>query len=438
MLWTIAPLRLQAQLGVPFRIVVMLALIGWLATTVLYLAARLTFYRHQRDAPLHVAWLILLFALVGVARAAAVLALPESRDALGGGWSSVVIAGMWLVPGTVLNGVLITYLIAVLHWYAGEQARLVRFEVAAEAARLRTLGALDAARAVITTRIQGTLEERFEELERAASGGAEDQLPDALLNSVRGYVRPESHRLWQERGTVRRGSTVADLERASLAAPLPIALPYALWATIVIPSSAAHFGGIHWLPSALATLVVMAVLYPLGRVVIRRWAPAPHYLSARVVSLIFMLAVALTPLVTTMVGGRDVARLQVYGAACIVVFTLAVSWAQAGLRVKDSRLGELRSHAEQAEIGRLALEVATEQMQRELALHLHSTVQAGLVASAYSIQDAVNRNDPAALETAIADARTAIARVGENADEPAMPDLDALRTVIDERWGGAI
>ena len=48
-------------------------------------------------------------------------------------------------------------------------------------------------------------------------------------------------------------------------------------------------------------------------------------------------------------------------------------------------------------------------MQRDLALYLHSTVQAGLVASAYAIQDAAARGDKIALEQAIEGARAAAA-----------------------------
>ena len=77
-------------------------------------------------------------------------------------------------------------------------------------------------------------------------------------------------------------------------------------------------------------------------------------------------------------------------------------------------------------------------MQHDLARHLHSTVQAGLVASAYAIQDAVNRGDQVALEHAIAEARMAVARVDADEAPPTAHDLSALRESIDATWQGML
>ena len=437
----LGPPGIKSQLDLPIQTIVAIALTGWLVMSVLYLAAHLTIFRNRRTAPVHVAWIIALGLVVGAARAAVVIALPEGRAALGDGWYGVFAATLIFVPSTVLAAVLITYLVAVTDWYASERMRLLRFEVDAEAARLRAVGALNAARAVITTRIQTALEQQLSDLERVATiDDADARLSDALLDTAAGYVRPESHRLWQERDPgLQRGSLTA-IERASLSAPLPIALPYALWAVVVIPAAAVHFGAFTWIPSALVLLIGMVVLYPLGRAAIRRYAPAPRYMRARLIALVTMVAAALLSAATAIeFGSSATTPLQTaLPAIFVVVGTILVSWAQAALRNQDARLRSLRSYAEEADIERLALEAATEQMQRELALYLHGTVQAGLVASAYSIQDAVNRGDTEALEEAIADARASIARVGQDAGEVTVHDLVSLRTAITERWDGAI
>jgi signal transduction histidine kinase len=184
----------------------------------------------------------------------------------------------------------------------------------------------------------------------------------------------------------------------------------------------------------------MVVLYPLGRAAIRRYAPAPHYMRARLIALVPMLTAALLTATAAAEFGSSATtpKQAVLPAVFVIILTVVVSWVQATLRTQDARLRSLRSHAEEADIERLALEAATEQMQRELALYLHGTVQAGLVASAYSIQDAVNRGDTVALEAAIADARASIARVGQDAGEPTVHDLVSLRAAITERWDGAI
>jgi signal transduction histidine kinase len=430
----------RSQLDVPAPTIAVVALAGWVLMSVLYLAAHLTVFRNRRTAPVHVAWLVALGVLVGLARAAAALAVPESRAVLGDGWMGAATATLWIVPVSVLMVLVVTYLIAVFDWYAVERTRLLRFEIDAEAARLRAVGALNAARGVITTRIQSALEDQLNGLERAATAGdTDDRLSDALLDTAAGYVRPESHRLWQERDPALRRGGIIDLERASLAAPLPIALPYALWAVVVIPASVLHFG-LRWLPSALALLVAMAVLYPLGTAAVHRYTPAPRYVGARLIALVVMAAAAAAYVGTAAVGGLQAASplQQVLPGVFIILMTILVSWAQAAIRIEDARLSSLRSLAESAEFERLALEAATDEMQRELALYLHGTVQAGLVASAYSIQDAVNRGDTVALESAIADARASIARVGQDTGHTAAHDLVALRATINERWDGAI
>ena len=437
----VGTLGLRSQLDVPPPTIAVVALASWVVMSVLYLVAHLTVFRNRRTAPVHVAWLVVLGVVVGLARAAAALAVPESRAALGDGWTGVATATLCFVPISVLIALLVTYLIAVFDWYSAERTRLLRFEINAEAARLRAVGALNAARAVITTRIQTALENQLNGLERAATaGGADDRLSDALLDTAAGYVRPESHRLWQERDPALRRGSIIDLERASLAAPLPIVLPFVLWAVVVIPGAALHFGGLRWVPSALALMIAMVVLYPLGTAAIHRYAPAPRYMRARLIALAVMAAAALANVGTAAVWGSHAAStlLWVWSGVSIILMTILVSWAQAAIRIEDARLRSLRSLAEKAEFERLALEAATDQMQRELALYLHGTVQAGLVASAYSIQDAVNRGDTVALESAIADARASIARVGQDTGHTAAHDLVALRATINERWDGAI
>ena len=77
-------------------------------------------------------------------------------------------------------------------------------------------------------------------------------------------------------------------------------------------------------------------------------------------------------------------------------------------------------------------------MQRDLALYLHGTVQAGLVAAAYAIQDAAARGDEVALARAIAEARLSAVRVGEHQPEPVAGDLLSLQRAIDDTWEGML
>ena len=434
----ISAIGIQAQLGVSTPTAAAFTLAFWLLATAMFVAAHLTIFRNRRTKPVHIAWLIAFAISIGIMRVVLAFAVPEMRAALGDGWSGAFTAVVSFVPGTVLLVVLVAYLLAVTDWYASERIRLLHFEIDAEAARLRAIGALTAARSVITTRIQTALEGQLNDLERAAKvDDAHVRLSDVLLDTAVGYVRPESHRLWQERDPALRRGTLADVERASLSAPLPIALPFALWAVVIVPVAMVRFGAGHGILGALAVLTAMAVLYPLGRAAVRRYTPAPRYLRARLLTLVFMAGAALAGPGTTLLVGTLQLQ-QIMAALVIVVATIAVSWAQAALRAQDARLRSLRSHAEEADFERLALEAATEQMQRELALYLHGTVQAGLVASAYSIQDAANRGDSEALETAIADARAAIAQLGTDDERAAMVDFAELSQRFDAKWRGMI
>ena len=60
----------RSQLDVPAPTIAVVALAGWVLMSVLYLAAHLTVFRNRRTAPVHVAWLVALGVLVGLARAA--------------------------------------------------------------------------------------------------------------------------------------------------------------------------------------------------------------------------------------------------------------------------------------------------------------------------------------------------------------------------------
>ncbi len=435
------PLGFKATLNLELQTIALLSVVDWLIFSALYLGAHLTVFRHRRTTPVHVAWLVALGLLFGLARSATIFALPECRAVLGDGWSGALTVALCFAPGSVILGVLVPYLIAITDWYASERTRLLRFEVDAEAARLRAVGALNAARAVITTRIQTALDERLSSLERATKIDSEDsRLSDALLDTAADYVRPESHLLWQEQNPTPQRKTLGALDRASLSAPLPIALPYGLWAILAFPAAAAYYVSLSSLLGPLALLGAMTVLYPLGRAAIRRYTPAPRYLRARLIALVTMItAGAIGTGIPTFLGAYPHVPLrQTLSVVLLVAATTFVSWGQAALRTEDARVRALRTHAEEAELERLALEAATEQMQRELALYLHGTVQAGLVASAYSIQDAVNRGDSVALEAAISDARASIARVGEDAGDTTVHDLTSLRAAISERWEGAI
>ena len=418
----------------------------WLLASVVIVTARLTVFRNARTTPVALPWVIALVLMVGVARVAAIMLLAGGDAGALHTWSGAGTAVVAVIPGTVVFLLLLTYLLAINEWYAGERARLLRFEVDAEATRLRAAGALAAARTVATKRIRDDLDERLTLLDTATSRNAGPDLPDALLDAASASVRPASHALWgQGQAPPAPRLRFRPLEQASLMAPLPMLLPFLLWAVIALPGIAINSS---WPSAALTALVLLAgivVFYPLGTAVIRRLAPPPHFVRARLIGIAAMVAATVPAWVQRALDVPDGA--EAFGASPwlrlslfvpVVAFTLLVGWVQAALRMKEDDIRALRTQVERTEMERMALEEATERMQHDLARHLHSNVQAGLVASAYAIQDAVNRGDQVALEHAIAEARMAVARV--DADDVPAPsaDLRSLAQAIDATWQGMV
>ncbi|MCX6412353.1 MAG: hypothetical protein NTZ81_08395, partial [Actinobacteria bacterium] len=413
----------------------------WIASAAILLCANITVFRHRRRSPVAIGWVLGLALLLGISRVATLYGFELIRPGASLTITELLSLFVSIVPGTAITWLLITYLLASGDWYATERARLMRFEIDTEGARLRALGALDATRAVLTLRIRKDLESQLAVLDDTAMID-QGQLSDVVLGAASEYVRPESHALWSDSPVVSQSRSLHGLERASLTAPLPLLIPYALWFAVVTPLSIIRRSLIDTLLGAAVLLLCALVLFPLGRRAIRRFAPAPHAIRARLLALaVIVLAISPTVLlniVTLNAATSNTAALAPLSAVIFVCLVVSVSWLQASQRVQDERLRDLRSHAEEAKFQRLSLEAATEQMQRDLALYLHSTVQAGLVASAYAIQDAAAHGDKIALEQAIDGARAAAARVDAQAPAPAELDLPAMRVAIDETWQGLL
>ncbi|MGI9187391.1 MAG: hypothetical protein ACR2J9_07745, partial [Gaiellales bacterium] len=415
-----------------------LILVQWVAASIVYVAARSLVFRHTRTTPVGLPWVIAFVLLLGVARVAAAIALERvSGGAILAATDRLTLV-FAMVPSTIIFVLLPTYLVAIEDWYSSERARLTQFDIDAEAARLRALGALDATRAITTARIREEIEEHLAALDPARAADERLRLSGTVLETAAGYVRPTSHALWGAPAPRHRRTALRELERLALREPLPALLPWLLWLACTLPFSMVRNGLWQTATASLALLTGMAICYPIGSRTIRRFAPAPRDGTARLLAIV---ATALATVPLFVVHNRSANGTgATFIAACVIVLaaTAGVALVRAALRLQGERLGELRTQAEEAEFQRLALEAATEQMQRDLARYLHGTVQAGLVAAAYAIQDAATRGDEVALERAIADARAAAARISEHAPPAPSANLDAKRDEIDETWQGML
>ena len=413
----------------------------WILLSVIFLCAHLTVFRNRRSVPVAIGWVIGLPLLVSVARSALVYALVRLQPDPSLSFIDLLTIFVYPLSSIIIVWLLITYLVASNGWYASERERLMRFELDAAGARLRALGALDATRAVITSRIRRDLESQLAVLDDSVRSD-QVQPSDVLLEAASAYVRPESHELWPTPTATNRRGVLGEIERASLATPLPLRVPYALCIGIIAPVALAQTGFGPAFADVFILLIGTLALFPIGRRAIRRWAPAPHTTRARLLSLA-TIVLALVPLGLYLIvphAPHVVAPIVrwLVTVAIFAVIVVAVGWLQAIQRLRSERLRDLRSEAEEIEFQRRAFEAATDQMQRDLAIYLHGTVQAGLVASAYAIQEAAARGDTIALEHAIDEARAAAARVDGPAPALVERDLPTVRAAIDETWQGVL
>ncbi|MGI9187169.1 MAG: sensor histidine kinase [Gaiellales bacterium] len=340
---------------------------------------------------------------------------------------SFIAAAAW---GSLIMPI-IAYVLATHEWYVAERTRLIELAAKKEAARMRAVGALDALRDVALVAVQRDVESARTALDR--DDLQPDEVATALLAAARTTIRPAAHLLMERPArALPRVSIGAALRSELRNHPLPVRLPAVLFPLLIIPRVYFNNGAIGAIVAATTGLVAILTFFPIGRQLIERY-------PARAITLTLATAAAAALTVVTVLGAAFEVRepLVIWVLITVIVFALVVVTKMT--RVVDlgsaTALRDLQEPIRQAEFERLAAEQARELILREIGTHLHSSVQPGLVAASYAIQDAVEREDPIALETAINLARTALAqRMGP---EPKGPTGD-MREQIAAEWRGLL
>ena len=321
-----------------------------------------------------------------------------------------------LVSGAVRCAILFplaTYLMGLRRWYRIERDRAEHDLVRAEAARMEAGDAVEATRGLIietARRELGPTQQEAGDLLRVA---AQSEAPadvsraaESLRSAARSAVRSTSHDLWVDDhagATIRWRSVVPG---AIVRYPLPMLLPAMLIVGFVIARAETSSGA--WvlvLASILAGLACLAGVFLMGRLVIAR-APAAAPVVTAVAVLAAPIAVAFA---SAAVLGRIPAGITVFGVTVVVaVFTVASSVV---LMIRDSGAAVIQALVDEralADAQQAALEVVNARLSRELAAHLHGTVQPQLVAASVALDAAVQRDDPAAIAAAVAQAEAAL------------------------------
>jgi signal transduction histidine kinase len=414
-----------------------LALVGqFVFCGALVLITGLTVFRRRAQAPMPVAAVVALGAGIGVVRVAVMVWVATLTDSsLFTDSSSLLLGGISLVATSALVYPTLVYLFAARDAYTTERARLIALDVRLSEERLRAAGALDATFDATLAAIELRLREA-----RAASVQliAEDE-PDptavaaSLLATARTGMRPLSHELWQPTGAVyprvRWGQLAASETRRK---PLPILVPTVVFTVFVALGSAPLLGSLRSGVVLLTGIVSINLCFRIGRVCIRRSRSLalPLVVATILVTVLPIVAVAIA------LGAlpERVALLFLFLPG-VVIFASAVS---ALREAGDEVVLDLAQRVEAKEIEQMALYAANDRLRRDVAAHLHGTVQTDLISAGLALQQAVGSRDSAAMQAATAAAIAALELQYDPHRTVAGQSVIDLIANADRRWAGIL
>jgi signal transduction histidine kinase len=386
-----------------------------------------------------------------VAITLASILLPVIEAATGQGGLMVDAVAQRVVPSRAVIFAyffLLVYLVGLRQWYAAARSTALEQLVQARADILVASGALTAALAGTVDDARGmssgsraAADEMVARAIQSGDVGASSQAAQAVRDAARSSVRASSHRMWIDSATVRESMPWRDIFAVSLRAhPLPMAAA-ALLGVYGCLTHAGRLGGINppgGIVTALIYLAWLALVFTVGRAVIR-WRPpfAP---------LVTVAAVILAVMAPTLVPGLIDPALREFvsrgdslvTAAYVLLLVVGTSVLLTARDSAGAVIAGLREARREAEVDRRVMGEATARLQRDVAQHVHGTVQPGLIAASIAIDEAVKHSDRAALLSALEDARAAL-----DADfTPPPPAADSgLAEVLDDlraRWAGLL
>lgn len=336
--------------------------------------------------------------------------------AVGKGAFSLPTPGL-LVGNVVRSGVLfpaLAYVAGLRWWYAGERGRAQRQLIEAEARRMRAGSAVASTRGLIIDVARRELGPSHREAAHLLQAAAASESPDdwsraagSLRTAARSAVRSTSHDLWvdsRDRAASIRWRSVVPGALARY--PLPVLVPSLIMLGVV--SSRAEATRVSVPLVLLALVVAVGVLvagYMVGRVFIA-WRPG-WAVAVTVLTVTLVTTAALTAALAMV--DRDPSVVGSIGAPlALLAATVAVSVV---LMIRDSGAAVIQALLDdraRADAQRAALEEINAELSRDLASHLHGTVQPSLMAAAVALDEAVRTGDADALRQAAAMADQAL------------------------------
>ena len=367
--------------------------------------ASVTVLRRRRTSPVSI-WIVAAVGAIcgpvrlaiGVAIRAAAGDAPIDYDLVLSSINTALVAAI-AVPA-------LAYALATRAWYTSERQRLIVRDVQIQAERLRASGAIDAARELLVQAVDAELAaSRARATTLSASSAPDgDQMADLLMQTARESVRPLSHELWGEHQLAYPSVTWREVVACEARRhPLPILVPSLGFLVITGPVLLRSLGLAGALITAAVALVAIGVIFRLGRIAIARRRVSPVV----VIALALVLTTAPIALVAT---GLFSASIMAFApmAAVLLLLLIAGGAPAAANETADAVIAELQAMVAAREVEQLALEQEHDRIRRELARHLHGTLQPRLVNASHVVREAAGMGDAATLEVAMREAALAL------------------------------
>lgn len=416
--------------------VALVAVAQCLVCGALMLLVGLTAFRRRAVAPVPVAAVVALGTGIGALRAALLVGatvltdspLPTGGARLQLGIISIVAMGAVVYP-------LFVYLLAARDAYTTERSRLIALDVRLSEERLRAAGVLDATLDETLAAIELRLREaRAASAQLIAEEGSDPTAVAAsLLATARTGMRPLSHELWQPtRATyprVRWRQLAASEVRQR---PLPMLVPTLIFAVLAALGSLPVLGLARSSVLVLAGIVSINLCFRVGRACVRR--------SRQLALPIVIATILVTSLCIAAVGialGSPPERAVL--APLLLAGAVVAAGAVGALReAGDEIVIDLAQRVEAKEIEQLALQEANDRLRRDIAAHLHGTVQTDLISAGLALQQAAGSRDSAAMQEATAAAIAALELQYDPHRTVAGQSAIDLIANADRRWAGIL
>ena len=402
----------------------------------LMLISGLTVFRRRAQTPMPVGAVVALGACIGAVRVVVIVWVTSlTGSLLFTNGTGLLLGSISIVTTTALAYPTLVYLLAARDAYTTERARLIALDVRLSEERLRAAGALDATLDETLAAIELRLREA-----RAASVQliAEDE-PDStavaasLLATARTGMRPLSHELWQPTGAaypkVRWGHLAASEIRRK---PLPILVPTVVFVAFVALGSVPLLGPARSAVVLLTGIVSINLCFRIGRVCVRR---SRSLALPIVVATILVTVLPIVAVAVALGALPERVALLVLLLPGTVIFASAVS---ALREAGDEVVLDLAKRVEAKEIEQMALYAANDRLRRDVAAHLHGTVQTDLISAGLALQQAVGSRDSAAMQAATAAAIAALELQYDPHRTVAGQSVIDLIANADRRWAGIL